>query len=177
MPDALQKPHVPKLRFPEFQGDWKPSHAGDAFRNSRAKGEAGLPIYSVTIDRGLVPRDTLDRQLAADAEDGVNLRAQKGDLVYNMMRMWQGAVGLAEQECMVSPAYVVLAPKKGTSSEFFNFWFKSARMLHLLWAYSHGLTNDRLRLYFDDLRKSQSISLRSRSKIKSLPFYRRWTRS
>lgn len=150
MPDALQKPKVPKLRFPEFKGDWKPSHAGDAFRNSRTKGEAGLPIYSVTMDRGLVPRDTLDRHLASDAEDGANLRAQKGDLVYNMMRMWQGAVGLADKECMVSPAYVVLAPKKGTSPEFFKFWFQSARMLYLLWAYSHGLTNDRLRLYFDD---------------------------
>jgi len=150
MPDALQKPAAPTLRFPEFKGDWKPSRAGDAFRNSRTKGEAGLPIYSVTMDRGLVPRDTLDRHLASDAEDGVNLRAQKGDLVYNMMRMWQGAVGLADKECMVSPAYVVLAPKKGASSEFFNFWFQSPRMLYLLWAYSHGLTNDRLRLYFDD---------------------------
>ncbi len=150
MLDASHKSHIPRLRFPEFQEDWRPSHTGEAFRNSRTKGEAGLPIYSVTMDRGLVPRDTLERHMAADAADDINLRAQKGDLVYNMMRMWQGAVGLAQKECMVSPAYVVLASKNGISSEFFNFWFKSARTLHLLWAYSQGLTNDRLRLYFDD---------------------------
>lgn len=143
-------PAAPKLRFPEFTDPWKPCHAGDAFKNSRAKGAAGLPIYSVTMDRGLVRRDSMDRHMAADAADGQNLRAQRGDVVYNMMRMWQGAVGLAPEECMVSPAYVVLSPKKHTSPQFFDQWFKGKRMLYLLGAYSHGITSDRLRLYADD---------------------------
>ena len=143
-------PAAPKLRFSEFKDPWKPGHAGDAFKNSRAKGAAGLPIYSVTMDRGLVRRDSMDRHMAADAADGQNLRAQRGDVVYNMMRMWQGAVGLAPEECMVSPAYVVLSPKKHTSPEFFDQWFKAKRMLYLLGAYSHGITSDRLRLYADD---------------------------
>lgn len=143
-------PAAPKLRFPEFKDPWKPGHAGDAFKNSRAKGAAGLPIYSVTMDRGLVRRDSMDRHMAADAADGQNLRAQRGDVVYNMMRMWQGAVGLAPGECMVSPAYVVLSPKKHTSPQFFDQWFKGKRMLYLLGAYSHGITSDRLRLYADD---------------------------
>lgn len=141
---------APKLRFPKFKDPWKSGHAGDAFNNSRAKGAAGLPIYSVTMERGLVRRDSLDRHMAADAADGQNLRAQEGDVVYNMMRMWQGAVGLAPEECMVSPAYVVLSPKKQTSPEFFDQWFKAKRMLYLLGAYSHGITSDRLRLYADD---------------------------
>lgn len=143
-------PAAPKLRFSEFKDSWKPGHAGDAFKNSRAKGAVGLPIYSVTMDRGLVRRDSMDRHMAADAADGQNLRAQPGDVVYNMMRMWQGAVGLAPEECMVSPAYVVLSPKKHTSPQFFDQWFKGKRMLYLLGAYSHGITSDRLRLYADD---------------------------
>lgn len=147
------RPIVPELRFPEFKGPWKPARAGDAFRKSKAKGEAGLPIYSVTQDRGLVRRDSLERHMGADAADEANLRAQPGDLVYNMMRMWQGAVGMASEECMVSPAYVVLSPKKGVSSKFFDYWFQNRHMLHQLWAYSHGLTNDRLRLYYQDFAK------------------------
>jgi len=141
---------VPALRFPEFEGDWEDTKAGDAFTNSRAKGEAGLPIYSVTMDSGLVRRDSLDRHMHGDAADETNLRAQSGDIVYNMMRMWQGAAGIADEECMVSPAYVVLSPKEKTSSEFFNYCIENARMLYKLWAYSHGLTSDRLRLYFAD---------------------------
>ncbi|WP_191286692.1 restriction endonuclease subunit S [Aliiroseovarius zhejiangensis] len=144
---------MPELRFPEFKGPWKPARAGDAFRKSKAKGEAGLPIYSVTQDRGLVRRDSLERHMGADAADETNLRAQPGDLVYNMMRMWQGAVGMASEECMVSPAYVVLSPKKGVSSKFFDYWFQNRHMLHQLWAYSHGLTSDRLRLYYQDFAK------------------------
>lgn len=140
----------PALRFPEFEGEWEDTKAGDAFNNSRAKGEAGLPIYSVTMDLGLVRRDSLERHMHGDAADETNLRAQSGDIVYNMMRMWQGAAGIADVECMVSPAYIVLSPKNHTSSEFFNYRIENARMLYLLWAYSHGLTSDRLRLYFND---------------------------
>jgi type I restriction enzyme S subunit len=141
---------VPQLRFPEFDGVWKPAKAGDAFTHSKVKGETGLPIYSVTLDQGLVPRDSLVRKMGADAADDQNLRAKPGDLVYNMMRMWQGAVGVAHQDCMVSPAYVVISPKNSVSSDFFNYWFQNKRMLYLLWAFSHGLTSDRLRLYFND---------------------------
>lgn len=144
---------VPKLRFPGFSGEWKPARAGDAFAKGTARGEPGLPIYSVTMDRGLVPRDSLDRHMGDDAADGVNLRAEAGDVVYNMMRMWQGAVGVADRACMVSPAYVVLKPRKQTSAAFFNHWFENKRMLYKLGAYSHGLTSDRLRLYYDDFAK------------------------
>ena len=144
---------APKLRVPEFSGSWKPAKAGEAFRNSRVKGREGLPIYSVTMDRGMVRRDSIGREIEADAADGANLRALPGDLAYNMMRMWQGAVGRAPEECMVSPAYVVLSPKPGVASDFFEHWFKSKRMLYLLRAYSQGLTSDRLRLYFDDFAK------------------------
>ena len=34
-------------------------------------------------------------------------RAVKGDIAYNMMRMWQGAVGVIPVDGLVSPAYVV----------------------------------------------------------------------
>lgn len=144
---------TPDLRFPEFQDPWRDATAGDAFAHSKAKGEAGLPIWSVTLDRGMVPRDSLDRHMGSDATDETNLRAQPGDLVYNMMRMWQGAVGQAFEECMVSPAYVVLSPKPGTCSRFFDYWFKAPHMLHRLKSFSHGLTKDRLRLYYADFAK------------------------
>lgn len=144
---------VPELRFPGFAGEWKKSNAGAAFSKGTAKGNANLPIYSVTMDRGLVPRDSLDRHMVDDAADGSNLRAEPGDIVYNTMRMWQGAAGVAKEACMVSPAYVVLRPKSGTVSDFFNQRFTNRKMLHSLWAYSHGLTSDRLRLYFNDFAK------------------------
>lgn len=143
-------PTVPPIRFPEFQGEWTERKANKYFASSRKKGTEGLPIYSVTQNDGLVRRDSLDRQIGVDAGFEQNLRAEKDDLVYNMMRMWQGAVGKATESCMVSPAYVVLSPRKTANSQFFLYMFNRKRALYLLWAFSYGLTNDRLRLYYKD---------------------------
>ena len=98
----------------------------------------------------MVRRDSLEREFASNAPDEANLRVFQDDQVYNMMRMWQGAVGRAPEDCMVSPAYVVLQPKPDTVPAFFDHWFKRKRSVYLLWAYSYGLTNDRLRLYARD---------------------------
>jgi type I restriction enzyme S subunit len=124
--------------------------AGTLFQQRKAKGETGLPLYSVTIDNGMVLRSSFDRNFYDIEEASGNRKVCKGDIAYNMMRMWQGACGVAQEDCLVSPAYVVLKPKKGVYSHFFYSLFKLHGLIHLLTAYSHGLTLDRLRLYFDD---------------------------
>lgn len=123
-------------------------HLGDFFSNRQEPGRPGLPVMSVTMNDSLVLRDDLDRRTESALRPDQHLLVRKGDIAYNMMRMWQGACGIAEADGIVSPAYVVLQPKKNIDSRFAYHWFKSARMIHLFWAYSHGLTEDRLRLYF-----------------------------
>lgn len=123
---------------------------GDLFTNRKEVGEDGLPIYSVTVNDGMVPRASFDRDFYDIADSASNRKACKGDIAYNMMRMWQGAQGVAPVDCMVSPAYVVLEPRKDASAEFFAYFFKLPQSLELLTATSRGLTKDRLRLYFDD---------------------------
>lgn len=123
---------------------------GDFFSNRQEPGRPGLPVMSVTMNDSLVLRDDLDRRTKSALRPDQHLLVRTGDIAYNMMRMWQGACGLATADGVVSPAYVVLAPKPGIDSHFAYHWFKSARMIHLFWAYSHGLTEDRLRLYFDE---------------------------
>ncbi len=98
----------------------------------------------------MVERSTFDRDFY-DIEDAAgNKKVHQGDIAYNMMRMWQGACGVAPVDCMVSPAYVVLSPKAGAHALFFEYLFKSADALQLLMAHSRSLTADRLRLYADD---------------------------
>jgi len=102
------------------------------------------------MNDGLIHRDELERRTETTLRPDQHLLIGRGDIAYNMMRMWQGACGLADADGLVSPAYVVLSPKDGIDSRFAYHWFKSDRMIYLFWAYSHGLTEDRLRLYFDD---------------------------
>src|ERR1039458_8763302 len=129
---------------------WHESKLGQLFKSRRARGKAGLPTLSVTLDEGLVRRDSLDRKMDTTLAPEEHLLVRKGDIAYNMMRMWQGASGLAEHDALVSPAYVVLEPTERINPLFASYLFKTPRMVYLFWAYSHGLTRDRLRLYFDD---------------------------
>ncbi|MEF9978464.1 MAG: restriction endonuclease subunit S [Thermomonas sp.] len=143
---------IPRFRFPEFQNaaEWVTTVGGELFTNRKEGGEAGLPIYSVTINDGMVPRASFDRDFYDIEDPSGNKKACEGDIAYNMMRMWQGAQGVAPKDCMVSPAYVVLAPREGVCAKFFAYFFKLPESLELLTATSRGLTKDRLRLYFDD---------------------------
>ena len=130
---------------------------GELFESRRESGRDGLPILSVTMNTGLVARGELDRKQDSSLVATDYLLVKPGDIAYNMMRMWQGASGLAVKEGMVSPAYVVLARRECATStidpQFAAYLFKSQRMVYLFWAYSYGLTSDRLRLYFEDLTK------------------------
>ena len=123
---------------------------GDLFKSRREKGRTGLPVMSVTINNGLVERGSLERKTDTNLSAEEHLLIKKGDIAYNMMRMWQGASGLATHDGIVSPAYIVLSPKSGIDPTFASYWFKSPRMIYLFGAYSYGLTKDRLRLYFKD---------------------------
>ena len=129
---------------------WRQCRMGDLFESRRERGRPGLPLLSVTMNDGLVDRDDLDRKQDSALAPEEHLLVKPGDIAYNMMRMWQGAFGLADREGMVSPAYVVLKPRTGTCPAYVAQVLRSPRMLYLLWAYSHGITDDRLRLYFDD---------------------------
>ena len=143
---------IPKLRFPEFRdaGEWEEKNADTLFANRIEDGEEGLPIYSVTMNGGMVKRSCLERKIDDITKSSGNKKALKYDIVYNMMRMWQGAFGVSKEDCMVSPAYVVLSPQRGVCSDFFGYLFKLPKYLHLLTSHSQGLTLDRLRLYYKD---------------------------
>src|SRR5437870_12603788 len=101
---------------------WQETTFGALFKNRRERGAAGLPTLSVTLDRGLVLRDSLDRKTETNLSPHEHLLVRKGDIAYNMMRMWQGASGLAGFDALVSPAYGVLQPKSGIDPLFASYF-------------------------------------------------------
>ncbi|HRH71451.1 MAG TPA: hypothetical protein PLM62_00135 [Zoogloea sp.] len=141
---------LPRNRKHDAGQQWRTCRLGDLFESRRERGRSGLPTLSVTITSGLVDREDLDRKQDSALTPEEHLLVKPGDIAYNTMRMWQGAFGLCDREGMVSPAYVVLRPRAGVDPAYIAQLLRTPRMLHLLWAYSYGLTDDRLRLYFDD---------------------------
>jgi type I restriction enzyme S subunit len=147
---------TPRLRFPEFRDApaWEVKYGDDLFDDRAEDGRDQLPIYSVTMDDGVVPRSSLGRKVDDISDTAGNKRAHRGDIVYNMMRVWQGASGVAPEECMVSPAYVVLAPHQDVRPEFYGYFFKLDSSLRLFTSHARGANKDRLRLYYDSFAKT-----------------------
>jgi type I restriction enzyme, S subunit len=107
---------------------------------------------SVTRNNGLVERASLDRRMETTLESEDYLLAREGDIAYNMMRMWQGVFGLAKRDGLVSPAYVVVKPLAGIVPEYAAYLFKHPATIRKFHLFSQGLTDDRLRLYFEQFK-------------------------
>lgn len=142
--------HFKQSDIGEIPEEWEVLRLGEVFSERKESGRPGLPTKSVTIEGGiLVDRDSLDRRVESELPAEKHALVEEGDIAYNTMRMWQGACGLALEDCIVSPAYVVVRPSDRIVPEFARFWFRSPVMLRRLYSYSQGVTSDRWRLYFD----------------------------
>lgn len=77
-------------------------------RTRSERNRADLPLLSVARERGVFVRRAEDDNHNVIPEDLTNYKvARKGDLVINKMKAWQGSLGLAPEDGIVSPAYYV----------------------------------------------------------------------
>ena len=147
--------NTPKIRFKGFKDDWEQRKLGDVLkeRTERAKGEEEL--LSVTIANGVIRQaDSEKRNIAS--EDKRNYKVvKKGDIPYNSMRMWQGAVGNSQYDGIVSPAYTILVPTDEANDKFFMELFKKENSLQRFKRWSQGLTSDTWNLKYPALSTMQ----------------------
>ena len=89
---------------------WGIRRNGRLFAQRNQIGFPDLPILEVSLKTGVRVwnfENSARKQIMSDREK--YKWAAKDDLAYNMMRLWQGAVGVAPIDGLVSPAYVVIA--------------------------------------------------------------------
>lgn len=151
-PDApLRDSRVPWL--PEIPSDWRTRRIAWLFRERDERGEPDLPLLAVSINTGVSVRQFSDDRIETTASDFNTYKiARRGDVVFNKMRMWQGAVGIAPQDGLVSPDYVVACPTGGLLPQYANLLFRTERFSAECARRSHGIVWDRLRLYWGGFR-------------------------
>ena len=76
---------------------------------------------------------------------------RKGDMVYNSMRMWQGANGVSSYDGIVSPAYTVLTAKVSICNEYFAALFKNYKLINEFRKNSQGMTSDTWNLKYPQI--------------------------
>ncbi|HCU30504.1 MAG TPA: hypothetical protein DIC57_08525 [Sphaerochaeta sp.] len=136
---------------------WEVRRNGQLFVQRNQTGFAELPILEVSLKTGIRVRDfenTNRKQVMSDREK--YKRAVKGDIAYNMMRMWQGAVGVAPVDGLVSPAYVVAKPLEGVDPRYYSNLFRTSVYMNEVDRCSRGIVKDRNRLYWEDFKQIHS---------------------
>lgn len=78
-------------------------------------------------------------------------RCQAGDLVINTLWAWMGAMGVARQPGIVSPAYNVYQPVAQLDPEYVDLLVRTPRFVEEITRYSKGVWSSRLRLYPEGL--------------------------
>lgn len=146
-------PWAPKL--PEH---WEVLRNGRLFAHRVQTGFPDLPILEVSLRTGVRVRDmeNLKRKQVMSQKEKYK-RAAKGDIAYNMMRMWQGAVGPAPVDGLVSPAYVVVKPYPEVNSSYFSYLFRTAAYMQEVNKFSRGIVADRNRLYWESFKQMPSL--------------------
>ena len=110
-----------------------------------------MELLSVTINDGVMPRSEIEGK-DNSSEDKSNYKVVlTGDMVYNSMRMWQGANGISPCDGIVSPAYTVLMPKIPISNGYFAALFKSPNLINKFRKNSQGMTSDTWNLKYPQI--------------------------
>lgn len=143
--------HIPRIPV-----HWSLLRAGHLFHEVAEPNTDDLPVLTVSIHTGIS-----DRQLDDEERDRkVNLIEDRssykcvrpGYLAYNMMRAWQGAVGVSTVDGAVSPAYVVAKPTRDLHSLYYQFLLRTSPFIEQMRQGSKGITDFRLRLYWEQFR-------------------------
>jgi type I restriction enzyme S subunit len=131
--------------------EWEVDRIGALFTRRMERGVAGLPVMSIIMSGGMVRRDSVDRRVESNLTAEAHLLVRRGDIAYNMMRMWQGVLGRAEYDGLVSPAYIVMTPTPRIDSVFAEYLLSTKTSIAWFKRRSYGVVDDRLRLYAHDL--------------------------
>jgi type I restriction enzyme S subunit len=144
----------------EWIGDvpahWTIRRLSSLFAEKAEEGLSDLPILSVSIHDGVSDEELdpgeLERKVSRSEDRSKYKRVIPGDLVYNMMRAWQGGFGAVQTLGMVSPAYVVARPKSEFSTQFIEHLLRTSNAVEEMRRHSRGVADFRLRLYWEEFK-------------------------
>jgi type I restriction enzyme S subunit len=135
---------------------WDVRRIAALFREVSRPADPALPVLSVSIHDGVTDGelgdDERDRKVALSEDRTKYQGVAPGDLVYNMMRAWQGAFGAVTVKGLVSPAYVVAAPVTTFRTKFIEHLLHTKSAAEEIRRFSRGIADFRMRLYWDHFR-------------------------
>lgn len=141
----------------EVPAHWPTSRLANLYSDTDERGNDDLPVLTVSIHDGVsddeLDEADMDRKVTRSEDKTKYKRVQPGDLVYNMMRAWQGGFGTVTVDGMVSPAYVVARPRTPFPTAFIESILRTPNAIEEMRGRSRGVTDFRLRLYWEEFKE------------------------
>ena len=126
---------------------------GELYTERNERGDDTLQILSVSIHSGVsdgeLDTDGLGKMVRRSEDKSTYKHVYVGDLIFNMMRAWQGAIGTTKSEGMISPAYISAIPSDEVYPPFMSYLLRRKEAINQINNLSYGVTDFRKRLYWD----------------------------
>jgi type I restriction enzyme S subunit len=146
---------VPKLRFPEFEGNWEKKNGNLVFENiSNKNHNSDLPILAITQEFGAIPRDLIDYKVSVTDKSIDSYKVvQIGDFIISL-RSFQGGIEYSNYNGICSPAYIILRPYVEINNLFFKIYFKTNKYIKELQKNLEGIRDGKMisYKYFSDIK-------------------------
>ena len=136
----------------EIPEHWKIERAKWLFVERDIRSDSGDEVLlSVSHLTGVTSRAEKNvNMFMAETLEGYK-RCEAGDLVINTLWAWMGAMGVAQQAGIVSPAYNVYQPAPELVPEYVDLLVRTPRFAEEITRYSKGVWSSRMRLYPEGL--------------------------
>ena len=145
----------------EIPAHWNLKKNRELFIERKEPGSDGLPILSVSLHTGVSKTEqdeSKNIRAKVRIEDKTSYRrVYPGDIVFNMMRAWQGAIGVVKNNGQVSPAYITASSSKKIDGEYFEYQYRTALLINQMDRFSRGITDFRKRLYWNEFKQLATI--------------------
>lgn len=121
---------TPRLRFPEFTGEWEARPLSDFLYEHKTKSDGKCEVHSVSVTQGVVNQvKYLGRSFAASDTSKYNL-AKSGDVIYTKSPTGAFPFGIIKQNknpynVIVSPLYAVYTPVTPYLGYILDSYFES----------------------------------------------------
>ncbi|SHI60960.1 type I restriction enzyme, S subunit [Mesonia phycicola] len=169
-----QKIFKQEIRFKDDDGkafpEWEEKKLGYYFVERKEKGLENYPLYSLTIEDGVIPKSKrYEREfLVGDTKDAYKVM-YKNDFAFNPMNLRFGALKRFKGDIMinVSKYYNIFYCNEKGSANFFDYYLTSYNMIQYYNKMATGTLEEKKRVHYHEFIKFKKLipSLKEQIKI------------
>lgn len=164
----IQHPKSPLPRYERYKDSgvewlgevpehWEVRRNLGVFDERKECNQPTAELLSVTVSQGIIRQSEITAKKDSSNDDKSKYKVVRiGDLAYNKMRAWQGALGISAFNGIVSPAYVVLTPRNQKLSKYFHYLYRTPQFITEANRLSYGLCDDMNSLRYEHFKTSYS---------------------